>query len=421
MKVSGAKMAENKIANEILSLFSQYNYKEYVQCLNDRDAVSIQYFERTVLGKSFWIDRRNCLKNNRLNENHILEIFGRYSGKDPDQLRAEVMTIIDEDVKLWQHTGTVYLHMNFLLFEEWRKMMALPTQPCDELMIFILSRIHCRHTVVYTRNRSWSTVSSPDPLDEQELHSICDLHLVYLGNNMFGELKRLPMQPAPKSKLPPLPIIKCKTKAIPAAPLDLSLHTGSTDSRIASSGTSMGTTDLRFNSSHLPDEQVSIPSHDIINSVYYDGVTNVAPLITINDPDDDAEPLPHVPDNDPSNSEPVEDNTDGENRYEKLQPKSLKIITHGYFLENHKGVDPIQLYTKIKECFEVPKLYDIVYNYLKNNFEEVDVKTAKDIVARAYHYDKVHRSINLDEYLTGLALKRKASVSVVKLNKDVIR
>ena len=67
---------------------------------------------------------------------------------------------------------------------------------CDELMVFILSKLHYRHTVIYTANRLWCTLRVDKPMDRSEIHSKCDVHLVYLGNLTFGELRRKPMTPA---------------------------------------------------------------------------------------------------------------------------------------------------------------------------------------------------------------------------------
>ena len=56
-------MADNTIANKIMSNFIQNNYCEYVQYLVERDAINIQMFQFTDLGKVFWIDLRWCFKS----------------------------------------------------------------------------------------------------------------------------------------------------------------------------------------------------------------------------------------------------------------------------------------------------------------------------------------------------------------------
>ena len=68
---------------------------------------------------------------------------------------------------------------------------------CDELMIHALPRIHCKHCMIITSKRTWSTVQQQDDtLTLDKLLSICDVKLAFLGNITFGELRHLPMSAA---------------------------------------------------------------------------------------------------------------------------------------------------------------------------------------------------------------------------------
>ena len=45
--------------------------------------------------------------------------------------------------------------------------------------------------MVHLRNGNlWTTVDTPDSYDHDELLSICDIHLAYIGNGQFAELRR---------------------------------------------------------------------------------------------------------------------------------------------------------------------------------------------------------------------------------------
>ena len=200
-------MASNTIADEIMQKYSDENYVEYCQNLCDRDAVNITNFDKTPLGKEFWVDLRRCFYRCKLNPNHVLEYFGVFSNLDANALREKTMTLVMADVPFWKHVGTVVTLMKFIKFEEWIAYMQKNDSICDELMLFILSRVHYRHVIVYTSNRAWSTIKTQKPLSIGEIHRMCDLHLIFLGNCTFGELRRLPMTPAPRgSSLPATPI-----------------------------------------------------------------------------------------------------------------------------------------------------------------------------------------------------------------------
>ena len=62
----------------------------------------------------------------------------------------------------------------------------------DKLMLFALARIFQRHVVVYGKNRCWCTIGTDKPINGDRLLKICQVHLVYIGENMYGELRRKP-------------------------------------------------------------------------------------------------------------------------------------------------------------------------------------------------------------------------------------
>ena len=193
---SGAhKMVDNNIAKELMSVFAQANYCEYVQCLSEHDAVNIQTFQHTPMGKNYWIDLQRYFTDGKLNQNHVLEMFGEYSGFEPGELRKHAVTILNMETEIpyWSHAGNVLLGLNFMSYSDWLEYMTDESTPCDELMLYVLSRIHCRHMVVHTANRVWTTVRAYGNITADDLMSICDPHLVYLESKTFDELKRLPM------------------------------------------------------------------------------------------------------------------------------------------------------------------------------------------------------------------------------------
>ena len=182
-------MEENQIAKEIMQKFTVDDYAEYVRHLSNRDAVSMYQFLHSEMGKHYWIDIRCCFTVEQLNLNHVLEFFSMLSSLEPSTLCSTVIHMIPDERAYWVHAGTVVCQMNFISFNEWENMMQQENCMCDELMIFMLSHMHYRHTVIYTANRVWCTLCDIEWMDQTEIHSKCDQHLVYLGNNTYGELK----------------------------------------------------------------------------------------------------------------------------------------------------------------------------------------------------------------------------------------
>ena len=186
----GNKMASNSIARELLKSFSDSNYQEYTQALSNHDGVDIGEFPRMPLGQKYWIDVCNCLSNGVVNLNHLLELFSVYNNHDSNVLRNLVLKAMKENSKYWNHVGTVILHLQSRTLAEWSEHMCELSTPCDELMLFTLSCVHNQYAIVYAKYRAWCTLNNTCQLPVEQIHDLCDMHLVYLGHNTYGKLRQ---------------------------------------------------------------------------------------------------------------------------------------------------------------------------------------------------------------------------------------
>ena len=107
-----AKMAgENSMLHELLSEISPYNFREKVMLLRREDYVDPVKFHRSQLGKSFWIDIRNIYRNGSLNYNHILQLFGKYSGHEGEEVRKLMYDKISQKEKLYTSVGRIFFDL----------------------------------------------------------------------------------------------------------------------------------------------------------------------------------------------------------------------------------------------------------------------------------------------------------------------
>ena len=85
----------------------------------------------------------------------------------------------------------------------WVKSMTDCLNRGDELAIYAFCDMLKRHAFVFTQTKPWTTVdASIGSLTVLELCMMCDVRLIYLGNNKFGEIKCKPevLSPLPKPK-----------------------------------------------------------------------------------------------------------------------------------------------------------------------------------------------------------------------------
>ena len=121
----------------------------------------------------------------------------------------------------------IALNQSKLSFAEWVQKVTLNENFVpDDLTIYCLSRFLNVHTLVYTKDFCWSTLLKQFRMDEDELYSKSDIKLVYVGHDMYVELKHIRQQ-KPKPPQPAVPSVtlpetknnkkstksqKCKTK-----------------------------------------------------------------------------------------------------------------------------------------------------------------------------------------------------------------
>ena len=186
---------ENRIAVELMSIISKYPYKRYVSYISSRDSVTEDSFALHAISCTHWIDHRSSYTTDNLrNSNFIFEVFGAFSGENASVVRADIIKHIKLENKLYTSVGQIILNMRGGDLPAWLEHMADPNQFPDELMIYALSRTYNRHIMIILKDRNWSTVSSDNPVSEDELWSICHVHLAYLGNGVFAEVKIKPFE-----------------------------------------------------------------------------------------------------------------------------------------------------------------------------------------------------------------------------------
>ena len=93
------------------------------------------------------------------------------------------------DIPHWTHVSAVVLPLRSTNLDSWISDMENPLQACDELFLFMFSRLHLHHTVVYTKTHPWLTICTCESISDDQLYAENDLHLVYLGQDVYGELK----------------------------------------------------------------------------------------------------------------------------------------------------------------------------------------------------------------------------------------
>ena len=143
----------------------------------------------TVFSNDYDIDTSYLRpKGRRTNNYHVYDMFGRLAGMDGVETKKCMIREIESQRKFYQAKGNVVLSMLRLTIEDWIAMYKHKRIRADELCIFALSVLFNRHTVIFTASKPWSTLDPTGHEHRQNFLSLCDFHLLNLGDNMFINL-----------------------------------------------------------------------------------------------------------------------------------------------------------------------------------------------------------------------------------------
>ena len=182
-----------------MNLVSPYNYTNNVVYLNKNDILDQPAFDNLELSAKYWLDIGHCYRYGKKNPQQLFEIFGYFNNEEPEDVRSDICKRIKMEMKLYAKVGTVHLLFISSDIEKWLKTMKNNRNYGDPLMLYALSRTFQRHSVVLCANCAWSTVGTDDPIDSDRLLEICHIKLVYIGHNMFGELREKSVSSIPSN------------------------------------------------------------------------------------------------------------------------------------------------------------------------------------------------------------------------------
>ena len=82
--------------------------------------------------------------------------------------------------------------------------MRAATTLADELAIFTLSKLYRCHSVVYTKDKTWSMIGMSTPMNKKDVYQQCDLKFILMGKSHFVQLIKKPLLAMPVVSLQPM-------------------------------------------------------------------------------------------------------------------------------------------------------------------------------------------------------------------------
>ena len=207
LKTTNMATTSRSIAEELLGnirMLNTFQLRALVPYLSPEDATTIDNFEQSELAEDYYVETINLRYGKLENKNHLFDVFSKYcSYEDSTYTRLDMLTFVAENTSRYEWKAHVLLKMHGTNLDGWVKSMTDCLNRGDELAIYALCDMLKRHAFVFTRTKPWMTVdASIGSLTAPELCMMCDVRLIYLGNNKLGEIKCKPqvLSPLPKPK-----------------------------------------------------------------------------------------------------------------------------------------------------------------------------------------------------------------------------
>ena len=167
-----------------------------------------------------------CFEQGVVNEDMLFELSVNFRGDDTITVRANMIGEV-KSYRLWYEQAAFILNiMKSDSMDSWLNTMKYEGIKGDEILLHALAQIYNWHIVVHTKGWPSTTVKLDDNITESHLPEVCDMHLLYMGNYVFAELKRkLYSAPNPQSIItdPMLQIQAMKKSVYMEVPTPLNL------------------------------------------------------------------------------------------------------------------------------------------------------------------------------------------------------
>ena len=152
------KMATGRsITSELIDSLVSEPFTKVVCLLYWEKGLSVEMFRKTcqALAGSYWIDTQ-CYTSlqGAVNVQGIYEMFGEYSFMNGGEVRHGFLDWINDcKDEIHEYVKIVLGHKN-LSFNNWLEYTARDKNLADEISIFCLAKMYCRHVVIYTASYS---------------------------------------------------------------------------------------------------------------------------------------------------------------------------------------------------------------------------------------------------------------------------
>ena len=182
-------MAASSLSSELLAAIQVPGLRPMPVYLSETDALTVAEFLQTHYAAYYKINVSNVHWGGEVNTNHLFDIFCSYHPqKDTVKTRFDMISFVTSNYRRYSWDCDIFLRMNKLTLNDWVNKMTYFGNCGDALAIYAMSDMYGVHSCIITKSKPWTTVANTFQGTDIDVLKLCQIKLIYLGNNRYGKL-----------------------------------------------------------------------------------------------------------------------------------------------------------------------------------------------------------------------------------------
>ena len=175
--------ATSRMSSDLLAAIQVPNLRPMPAYLSESDSLTVAEFLQTHYAAYYKTDVSNVHWGGEVNASHLFDIYCNYHPqKDCVKTRIEMISFMTSNYRRYSWDCDLFLHMNQLTLNDWLRKMSYWGNCSDTLATYAMSDMYS----VHTKSKPWTTVSNTFQGSGIDVLKLCQVRLVYLGNDKYG-------------------------------------------------------------------------------------------------------------------------------------------------------------------------------------------------------------------------------------------
>ena len=181
------------IGEDLTNITKKISFRMVVSYLLDTNEMDIQVFDRDSLSEQYYLDTTHCVtKSKHFNTKCLYDTFAEYCTLTGVEVKRRLLSELKSKEEWYVKASAACLGMHGIRYTDWLKKLEKARTWPDELALYALYILFHRNACVFNSGQIWTTLDVKPNMTVDTIQEMCETTLLYLGNNIYGILRRQP-------------------------------------------------------------------------------------------------------------------------------------------------------------------------------------------------------------------------------------